>query len=206
MPDSWGTITAKMAIFEIRTEPGQVTVELSPPIRLGGALLFLLGLAIFGVEVYVTFPYRARVVGTIPGVGLDGGEGFGWPVWIAAILGCILISAIFFAAQWRRLWMRREQIRFTSDAIVSSREFLVGRPRTDRYEMNSIQFPYFEPHKGIAFRYKGRTARIGVGMAHFEMMGAISAVIREFPETASLWARCTDEPQAPSPLPSIIAK
>ncbi len=102
--------------------------------------------------------------------------------------------------------MRRERISFTRDAVICHREPLVGWPRTDQYEMHAISRPYFEPGRGITFGYQGANVGIGAGMARFEMRNAIAAVLREFPDTASIWVHCTDEPQESSPLPSIIAK
>jgi hypothetical protein len=205
--NEWGIIKARMASFEIRREPGQVTIELSSPIGRGTALLYFLGLALLAAEMYVTFPYRAGVVRTIPDAGAGGHGGIlDWVIWIAVGLGCLLMLAALVASQRRRTLIRREQIRFTRDAVICRREFLVGRPRTERYEMNAIQRPYYEPHKGITFGYTGRTARIGVGMARFELSDAIAAVLREFPEMASILAHCTDAPPEKSSLPSIIAK
>src|SRR5271170_4705909 len=121
-----------MARFEIRTEPGQVTVELAAPMGRGAALLYLLGFAVLVAELYATFPYRAGVVRTTPDRGRGGT--FDWFLWIAFTFACLLVFAVQGPPLWRRALMRRERISFTRDAVICHREPLVGWPRTDQYE------------------------------------------------------------------------
>jgi len=193
-----------MASCEIRTEPGKVTIELFPPIGRGAASLYLLSFLVLVTELYTTFPYRAGVVRTTPNPG-RGGTG-DWFLWIAFTLVCLVVFAVQVPPLWQRALMGRELSRFTHDAVICDREPLVGWPYTDRYEMYAITRPYFEPREGITFGYPGATASIGTGMTRFEARNAIDAVLREFPETASIWAHCTDKPQEKSHFPSIIAK